>query len=170
MDVYSERSGDDVMLTEAKDSFRHRQCKNCGGRKFKICGRYNLLMIHWVLNPGLALNELLFGQRIVSKIYFCKQCGGWFKQEGQFVECSCCKTFHSAKIWDGCRFGNWLGLVCPDCGAVIPCLLNFTSAIILVVLFPVWRPLSFWFKPRYRAWARQRTVKSRQTMNAEKVS
>ena len=169
MDIYSETSGAEVSLTEAKDSFKHRQCNHCGGRRFTTCDRFHPFMIHWVLNPGLAMNELLIGQRVARQIHFCKQCGGWFQQQGQFVECSSCKGFHNAKIWDGCRFGNWLGLVCLDCGEMIPCLLNLTSAVVLILLFPVWRPLSFWFKPRYREWAKQRTVKSRQSMEAENV-
>ena len=135
MDIYSETSGAEVSLTEAKDSFKHRQCNHCGGRRFTTCDRFHPFMIHWVLNPGLAMNELLIGQRVARQIHFCKQCGGWFQQQGQFVECSSCKGFHNAKIWDGCRFGNWLGLVCPDCGEMIPCLLNLTSAVVLILLF-----------------------------------
>ncbi len=169
MDIDFESSGPEVSLTESKDSFRQRQCDCCGGRQFNKHGRFHPFMIHWVLNPGLALNELLIGQRVAEEIYFCKQCGGWFRHQGQFVECSACRGFHNAKIWDGCKFGNWMGLVCPDCGAMIPCLLNLTSAVVLVLLYPVVRPLSSWFQPRYRQWAKQRTVKSRQTMEADET-
>ena len=32
--------------------------------KYKILGWKNLLILHWIINPGLAFNELIFGQTI----------------------------------------------------------------------------------------------------------
>ncbi len=32
--------------------------------KFKIWTWKNLVMLHWIINPALAINELLLGQRI----------------------------------------------------------------------------------------------------------
>nr|MBS0038301.1 hypothetical protein [Saprospiraceae bacterium] len=31
---------------------------------------------------------------------------------------------------------NWYGLYCPDCGGVIPCIRNYTAALLLGITFP----------------------------------
>lgn len=44
---------------------------------------------------------------------------------------------------------NWFGLYCDQCGKIIPCLINLTSLIVLVVTAPLW----YWFKePLKRKW------------------
>ena len=32
--------------------------------KYKVYTWKNWMMLHWILNPGLAINELILGQRV----------------------------------------------------------------------------------------------------------
>jgi hypothetical protein len=96
--------------------------------------------MHWILNPGIAFNELVLGQRLPKRILVCLNCELPLKDR-QYVPCPSCGAINDGKIWAGKsknRFGNWRGLVCPACGEFIPCLWNLTSLVFLVVLFPFW--------------------------------
>jgi len=154
------------LVVDSIDTPVERRCHKCGGSQFKTWTMFHPLILHWILNPGLAINELCFGQRIPRTTFICQNCKGWSRIETQFIECPGCKRFHSADIWTRCAFGNWFGLVCPDCGHSIPCVLNLTSLIILVVLFPVWFPVFLVLRESYRRWAQRRVVNSRQTAHS----
>ncbi|MCP4403560.1 MAG: hypothetical protein GY801_40425, partial [bacterium] len=65
--------------------------------------------------------------------------------------CPHCKHEVSDLFWSGKNaFGHWLGLICPFCGEVIPCLWNITSCLVLTLLFPVWLVPYVLFKDRYK--------------------
>jgi hypothetical protein len=117
-------------------------CPECHGCRFRKWALPHPLVLHFVLNPGGAVNELLLGMRIPKVIYFCRDC-----QRGlanQYVKCPACGGIHSALIWASLdAFGHWAGLFCPSCGARVPCLRNWFSALILAVTLPAW-----WFPVR----------------------
>ena len=93
---------------------------------------------HMILNPGLAFNELLLGQRQPCQLFECQSCKLPLVDRS-YVHCPSCDTFHNGRIWSHRNaFGNWLGLVCPSCGADIPCLWNLTSRLVLAVTAPIW--------------------------------
>ncbi len=167
---YESPKAESLLAGDIEDTPAIRQCHQCDGHEFKIWTPFHPLIIHWMVNPGLAVNELCFGQRIPRTLFVCKNCGDWFRPDTQFIECPDCKRFHSARIWEKCGFGNWFGLVCPDCGASIPCVLNLTSLLILVMLFPVWWPLSFWFGRPYRQWAQRRVANSRRIAQSQNAA
>lgn len=65
--------------------------------------------------------------------------------ERSYVPCPHCQTIHDASTWpiqNGSAFKSWFGLYCPQCGGVIPCLMNAMSYIILVLTVPFWHWLS----------------------------
>ncbi len=102
------------------------------------------MMLHWLLNPGIMVNELILGQR-VPKISLEEKTTDkqWF--ERSIVPCPHCETLHDGRTWssvNGTAFKNWFGLYCNTCGNIIPCLTNVFSLIILVITFPIWG----WFK------------------------
>ncbi|WP_218962615.1 hypothetical protein [Sphingobacterium sp. 1.A.5] len=104
----------------------------------------NWMMLHWLLNPGIMVNELILGQR-VPKISLEEKTTDkqWF--ERSIVPCPHCETLHDGRTWssvNGTAFKNWFGLYCNTCGNIIPCLTNVFSLIILVITFPIWG----WFK------------------------
>lgn len=112
--------------------------------KYKVYTWKNWMMLHWVLNPGLAINELLFGQR-VPKVSLEDKTSKKPRVERTFVPCPHCEKLHDGRTWatqNGTAFKNWFGLYCPNCGKIIPCLRNWFSLIILAVTFPVWG----WFR------------------------
>jgi len=96
------------------------------------------LLLHWVLNPGIAFNELVLGQRI-PKLMLIDKTSDAPLVERQYVPCPQCHALNDARLWSkGNAFGHWFGYVCPACDAQIPCLWNFTSLIILALTFPIW--------------------------------
>ena len=127
-------------------------CPKCGGQNFKVWKLPSPVIVHWVLNPGLAFNELVLGQRIPKVMLICLDCQGRFTDRG-YVLCPHCKTMNHGRSW-GRKYGffNWLGYVCPCCGKRIPCVWNFTSLLILAITSPIWYlPYRYYFRDRVPA-------------------
>ncbi|MGN6401674.1 MAG: hypothetical protein ACTHMD_14560 [Flavisolibacter sp.] len=111
--------------------------------KYKVWTWKHPLMLHWILNPGLAINELFLGQR-VPKVSLIEKNNNKSLAEKSFIPCPHCNTIHPGLKWttqNKTAFGNWFGLYCDNCGGIIPCLRNLTSAVLLIVTFPFW----IWF-------------------------
>lgn len=116
--------------------------------RYQIYTWKNWMMLHWILNPGLAINELILGQR-VPKISLEDKTMDKPRLERTFVPCPHCGTLHDGRTWstqNGTAFKNWFGLYCIDCGNIIPCLTNAFSFVLLVVTFPIWG----WFWKSWR--------------------
>ncbi len=112
--------------------------------KYKIWTWKNPLMLHWIINPGLAINELILGQR-VPKIILVERNSTKTLADKTYIACPHCETIHSGQKWspqNKTAFRNWFGLYCDNCGKIIPCLTNLTSYILLGLTFPIW----YWFK------------------------
>src|SRR5262249_22824105 len=136
-------------------------CPRCGGQDYDVWILPHPLLLHRILNPGLAFNEVVLGQRVPAMLFFCRECPVPLTDR-QYVFCPGCRAFHGGVIWSrACGFANWLGLVCPDCGEPIPSLWNLTSRLVLHVTLPLWWPLRRHYEGRYLAWARQRSAASR---------
>jgi hypothetical protein len=118
---------------------------------YKIYTWKNWMILFWILNPGSAINELIFGQR-VPKISLEDKTVNKPRIERTVVPCPHCKTMHDGRTWsteNGTAFKNWFGLYCTNCGGIIPCLMNVFSLIILAVTFPIWG----WFRKSLKsAW------------------
>lgn len=113
-------------------------------KKYKVYRWYHWMNLHWMINPGLAVNELLLGQRIPNTILE-DQTSEEPRSERIYIPCPHCGKKHRNLTWskkNGTGFKNWFGLYCPNCGNMIPCLINITTALILAITFPVWG----WFK------------------------
>ena len=74
--------------------------------------------IHWAINPGAALNERLFGQRILDNTVKCKKCGK------SLVVCLRCQTTTPYK-----GFGKYEAR-CINCDSELPGVKNVISAAI----------------------------------------
>lgn len=104
----------------------------------------NWMVPHWILNPGIAINELILGQR-VPKTSLVDKTSTKPLFERTFVPCPHCQTLHEVRNWsteNGTAFKNWFGLYCKNCGNIIPCLMNVLSFLILAFTFPIWG----WFR------------------------
>ncbi len=130
-------------------------------QKYNVWTWKHPLILHWIINPGLAINELVFGQRI-PKLCLIEKESKRSLSERTYVPCSHCNTLHSGLKWsfkNNTAFGNWFGYYCDNCGKTIPCVRNLTSFIILTVTFPIW----YWFKDnlksRWLDWQRRRFSK-----------
>lgn len=112
--------------------------------KYKVYTWKNWMTLHFILNPGLAINELILGQRI-PKIMLEDKTSENPRMERRYVPCPHCDELHDARIWStnsGTAFKNWFGLYCINCGEIIPCVRNVTSFLILILTYPIWG----WFK------------------------
>jgi len=117
-------------------------------KKYKVWTWKNPLVLHWIINPGLAFNELALGQRI-PKIMVIEKGGRKSLPERSFVPCPHCNTLHTSLKWtpqNNTAFKNWFGLYCDHCGGIIPCVRNATSAVLLALTFPLW----YWFKDKWK--------------------
>jgi hypothetical protein len=131
---------------------------NYDNKKYKIWTWKNPLMLHWIINPGLAINELLLGQRI-PKVTLIERNSTKTLAEKTIIPCPHCGTMHSGLKWtpqNNTAFQNWFGLYCDNCGKVIPCLTNLTSYILLGLTFPIW----YWFKDKWKTkWLENQKMK-----------
>ncbi|MDF1698231.1 MAG: hypothetical protein P1U56_20450 [Saprospiraceae bacterium] len=121
---------------------------NFDSNKWKIYTWKNWMMIHWIINPGLAINELILGQRI-PKLFLEDRGSNKPRIERSFVPCPHCEMLHDSRTWslkNGTAFKNWFGLYCTNCNGIIPCLRNSLSLLIIVITFPFW----FFIKDRIR--------------------
>lgn len=112
--------------------------------KYRVYDRKNWMVMHWIINPGLVVNELILGQR-VPKIMLEDKTSNKPRYERSFVPCPHCETLHDARTWsnqNSTGFKNWFGLYCPSCGGIIPCVMNVTTFIVLAVTYPLWG----WFR------------------------
>src|SRR5688572_8021958 len=97
--------------------------------KYKVWNWKHPAMLHWMINPGLMINELLLGQRI-PKVMLVEKDKSKPLGERTFIPCPHCKTVHPGMKWspqNGTSYKNWFGFYCDSCDKVIPCLWNFTS-------------------------------------------
>jgi len=117
---------------------RPGQCPTCGAENTKVWDRSHLAMLHWMLNPGLAINELVLGQRVPERIELCRECGT------QFVRCEGCGSSVDATSWSvRDQIGRWgQDLACPACSHPIPCLRNGWAAAIEWIFRRVLHPRS----------------------------
>lgn len=139
---------------------------NYDTEKYKVMKLPNLLLVHWILNPGLAINELILGQR-VPKITLIDKTSDAPLMERQYIPCPSCGEIHDSRLWSkGNSFGHWFGLLCPKCGSKIPCLWNLTSIVILVLTFPVW----FFIKKYFEKSWHERELAKFNVVAAEEVT
>lgn len=113
-------------------------------KKYKIYTWKNVYVLHWTLNPGVAILELLYGIR-APKITLELKGSDLPKFEKTYVPCPHCHMLHDSRTWSapnktGKR--NWFGLFCPNCEDIIPCHMNVFTFLLLAITYPIWG----WFK------------------------
>lgn len=117
--------------------------------KFKVYTWKHWMKLHWILNPALAINELILGQR-VPKVSLEYKTTTKPRFERSIIPCPHCNTHHDGRVWsteNGRAFKNWFGLYCSNCGHTIPCLTNGLSFVLLAITFPIWG----WFRQSLKA-------------------
>ena len=114
--------------------------------KFKVWTWKYWTVIHWLINPGLMINELVLGQRLPKILLFDKTIDKPL-MERQIVPCPHCGKLNDGRLWSKKNaFKNWFGYYCPNCGKIIPCLRNLTSWLIIILTFPIW----IWFVKKWK--------------------
>lgn len=107
------------------------RCPTCAAENKSDWGPRHPVMLHWVLNPALAFNELVLGQRIPRHMSGCKECGTYW------IDCGPCESAFDSAEWSAADgLGRWRGLRCPRCSQEVPCLRN---AFALFVSWPFTR-------------------------------
>jgi hypothetical protein len=99
-------------------------CPKCGGRHYKVWKLTHPIVFHYVLNPGIAINEILLGQCLPKVTLLCQTCQLPLYARS-YVPCPHCRAMHDARLWSKQKaFGNWRGFICLSCGKAIPRLWN----------------------------------------------
>jgi hypothetical protein len=131
--------------------------------KYKAWQLPHPVLLHWILNPGLVINELLLGQRI-PKLLLIDQASNAPFIERQRVPCPSCGDIHDGRLWSKSNsFGHWFGYVCPSCGKQIPCLWNVASLLVLALTFPIWMTIRHFGEAKWLAYERVRIERARQS-------
>lgn len=110
----------------------------------------NPLVLHYILNPALAFNELVLGQRLPAVTLIDRTLPRPLV-ERQYIPCPACGAHNHAMAYAKVAFGNYAGLVCAECGERIPTLKNALSWLILMITWPLWKPLERRYGPGMRA-------------------
>ena len=112
--------------------------------KYKIWNWKSPVILHWMINPGIVINELILGQTI-PKVMLIEREGDKPFFERSLVPCPHCGMLHNGLKWSSqnkTAFKNWYGFYCDNCGEIIPPQRNLTSLLILTITFPIWG----WFR------------------------
>ncbi len=116
------------------------KCPKCDSTNFRRWSLPHPLILHWVLNPALAFNEIVLGQRLPKTQLICKSCEGPLIDRS-YVPCPSCGMMHLGRLHSGKQaFGNWRGIACPVCKEEIPCIWNIFSLLTLLLTSPFWAP------------------------------
>ena len=113
-------------------------------KKYKIRNWKSFVNLHWIINPGIAFTELVFGLTI-PKVVLIEREGNKPLYQRTFVPCPHCETLHNGLKWSSQNktiFKNWFGLYCDNCAGIIPVQRNLTSLLVLFITFPIWG----WFR------------------------
>jgi hypothetical protein len=70
--------------------------------KYKVWQLPHPMVLHWVMNPGLAFNELILGQRL-PKVMLVDKTSDAPLMERQYVPCPECNVLTDARVWGGSR-------------------------------------------------------------------
>lgn len=90
---------------------------NYNEEKYKIRNWKSPVILHWIINPGLVINELLLGQTIPKVILIEREKEKSLYQRS-LVPCPHCGTLHNGLKWSAqnrTAFKNWLGYYCDNC-------------------------------------------------------
>jgi hypothetical protein len=116
-------------------------------------------VLHWVINPGLAFNELILGQRL-PKVILIDNRSDKPLFERTYVPCPQCGTLHDSRLWGKWNaFGHWFGFLCPTCDKMIPCIWNIFSLLILVATSPLWFLPVRYLRPTWLQYEKRRLAR-----------
>lgn len=114
--------------------------------RFDVIKLPHWALVHWVLNPGLAINELVLGQRLVQ-VSLIDHTSPAPLVDRTYYPCDTCGAQNAAGLYERRRIGNHAGLVCAACGDKLPTLKNALSWVVLMITWPLWKPLERRFGP-----------------------
>ncbi|MCZ4694605.1 hypothetical protein DWB61_06085 [Ancylomarina euxinus] len=112
--------------------------------KYKIWDWKSPVILHWIINPGLMINELILGQTI-PKVMLIEREGDKPFMQRSLIPCPHCGERHSGLKYSAqnkTAIKNWFGFYCDKCTKIIPVQRNLTSLIVLIITFPIWG----WFR------------------------
>lgn len=154
-------------VAQQKRSAKIMRCPRCSSEKVATLNWRHPLVLHWIINPGLAFNEIVLGQRLPATSFVCKNCR---KPQGErsWIECPHCQGISYGKMWMGSyAFWHWFGVYCPHCALRIPTIWNATSVVAAAILSPIWWPIWHFGKRRISAIEGKRGRAALKKFNAE---
>jgi hypothetical protein len=111
--------------------------KEIDNTKYEIWNWKNLVMLHWIINPGVSISEFL--GVTIPKIMLVEKDKTKSLIERTWIPCPHCDTLHPGIKWsqqNSTHKKNWYGYHCNTCLETIPPLRNWFSAIVFGALKP----------------------------------
>ena len=105
------------------------------------------MLLNWILNPDLAINELIVDHR-VPKVSLEDKMMDKLRIARNFVPYPNCETLYDGRTWS---IEN--GIVFKICGNIIYCITNSLSFLILAITNPCWG----WLRKVQRKMAKETT-------------
>ncbi len=136
--------------------------------KYKIWDWKSPVVLHWILNPGLVINELILGQTL-PKVMLIEREGAKPFSQRSLIPCPHCGELHSGLKYstqNKTALKNWFGFYCDKCSRIIPVQRNLTSLIVLAITFPIWG----WFRKSLKQNWLDKQPERYQNLNLEPVT
>ena len=141
--------------------------KNYDKEKYKIWNWKHPILLHWIINPGVAVSEFL--GVVTPKVMLVEKNKTKSLGERTFIPCPHCETLHTSVKWshqNNTHNKNWYGYHCDSCEGTIPPLRNWFSAIV----FGAIKPFNKKNRERWKAAQPARFENLKLTFEAEKIS
>lgn len=134
--------------------------------KWNVWHKNHPLIWHWRLNPGIAFNEVILGQRMPEVSIVDKQ-SGEAECDSTYIPCPHCNELNSSRLYaQGNVFKNWFGLYCGHCKEQIPTVTNIFSYVLLAITFPIWIWVNICYKETLISQSINRTQSLRAKLDA----
>lgn len=134
---------------------------------FKVWNWKHPVMLHWVINPGVAVTE--FMGVVIPRVMLIKRDKSKSLVERTFIPCPHCDTIHSSLKWskqNNTHNKNWYGYHCDHCLETIPPLRNWLSGLV----FRVIKPFNQINRQRWKKAQPDRFLNLKMTFEEEKVT
>ncbi len=135
--------------------------------RYKLIDKRHLIMLHWMINPGVAVSELR--GVVIPKVMLIDKDKTLSLGERTWIPCPHCDTLHTSVKWsvqNNTHHKNWYGYHCDHCQQTIPPLRNWLSAIV----FGAVKPFNKKHRERWKAAQPARFKNLNLSFESQKVS
>lgn len=141
--------------------------KDYDKEKYKIWNWKHPVMLHWIINPGVAVTEFI--GIVTPRVILIEKNKNKSLGERTFIPCPHCDALHASVKWskqNNTHHKNWYGYHCDSCLGTIPPLRNWFSALV----FGAIKPFNKKNRERWKAAQPARFENLNMSFDSERVS